>query len=112
MRNGTCCQAYVLPSTEGQSGIAEVKTRNVTSYTREFHAWGLFKGLDGQPEAQPALKSNSVACKKCSCGTARGPWSQQAYDPRPCNRLMLKNKHIDLAIKRDDSRIKIPGGVN
>ena len=110
---GAVCCHVVLPSTEGQSGIAEVKNKRGDVIYHEFHAWGLFKGLDGQPEARTGAQIKFRCVQEVNeSGTAKGPWVAKDYDPRPCNGLMLKNKHIDLAITRDDSRIKIPGGVN
>lgn len=110
---GAVCCHVVLPSTEGQSGIAEVRNKRGDVIYHEFHAWGLFKGLDGQPEARTGAQIKFRCVQEVNeSGEAKGPWIAKDYDPRPCNGLMLKNKHIDLAIKRDDARIKIPGGVN
>ena len=106
----TCCHV-VLPTTDGHSGIAEVKDRDGRTLYHEFHAWGLFRGVDGDPEARTGAQIKFRCVKECVNGEPTGAWTAKDYDPRPCNGLLLKNKFIDQAIARDDEHIKIPSGV-
>jgi hypothetical protein len=106
----TCCHV-VLPTTDGHSGIAEVKDRDGRTLYHEFHAWGLFRGVDGELEARTGAQIKFRCVKSCVNGEPTGVWMAKDYDPRPCNGLLLKNKFIDQAIARDDEHIKIPSGV-
>jgi len=106
----TCCHV-ILPSTDGQSGIAEVLNADGSVAFHEFHAWALFRGIDGDPEARTGAQIK-FRCVKKFTGDEIGPWIAEAYGSRSCNGLILKNKFIDEAISRDDERIVIPRGVN
>ena len=108
MAPGSVCCHVILPSTDGQSGIAEVRDASGSPILYEFHAWGLFRGVDGAMGAQIKFR---VVQDIDANGQPTGPWRSADYESRPCNGLSIKNSQIDKAIARDDSKVRIPGGV-
>jgi len=108
MAPGSVCCHVILPSTDGQSGIAEVRDASGSPIRYEFHAWGLFRGVDGAMGAQ--IKFRVVQDIDVN-GQPTGTWRSEDYETRPCNGLSIKNSQIDRAIARDDAIVRIPGGV-
>ena len=107
MSPGSTCCHVVLPTTDGRSGIAEVMNKDGSIAFHEFHAWALFRGVDGEPEARTGSQIK-FRCVRYFDEDEPGSWVAEAYGSRPCNGLLIKNKFIDEAIARDDARVKIP----
>ena len=108
---GSKCCHVILPSTDGQSGIAAVKNDEGVIIAHEFHAWGLYRSVLDENVAQIKFRCVREMMLEGDEFVPTGPWLAKDYDPRPCNGLVIKNKAIDEAIARDDAKVKIPGGV-
>ena len=108
---GSKCCHVILPSTDGQSGIAAVKNDEGVIIAHEFHAWGLYRSVLDENGAQIKFRCVREMMLEGDEFVPTGPWLAKDYDPRPCNGLVIKNKAIDEAIARDDAKVKIPGGV-